>query len=242
MAFGCAAAEQRDELASFQPAKLHLAPNEARPGRAATPAASLPLDRARPTLLATCNGGTIAGTHTPLKPAFLARQLATSADLYLLASGRLLCESRVCRGGDQNNRSRQCTQKNERAHDFLLSRCHLQVGQLPIVFLPSGDSIFIRLAATEATTRRSFCLNFSARELDQLAPLLDFFSDEPVEVGRRAGKRRATELGNPCLRPRIGKSGVSRKRDLTPPCAVENGYLWGRYEGRGSLPISRMRG
>src|SRR5215831_13019332 len=79
---------------------------------------------------------------------------------------------------------------------------------MPIVSPRSGDSVFIRLAATEATTRRSFCLNFSAGELDHLAPLLDFFSDEPVEVGRRAGKRRATEFGNPCLRPRIGKSGV----------------------------------
>src|SRR5262245_48562864 len=60
----------------------------------------------------------------------------------------------------------------------------------------------------EATTRQSFCLNFSARELDHFAPLLDFISDEPGEVGRRAGKRRATELGNPCLRPRIGKRGI----------------------------------
>src|SRR5262249_19688124 len=144
----------------------------------------------------------------PLKPAFLARQLATSADVYLLANGRLLCESRFCRGGDQNNRSRQCTKNNECAHHFLLSCCHLQVGQLPIVFLPSGDSVFIRLAAPEPPPRRSFCLNFSARELDHLAPLLDFFTDKPVEVGRRAGKRRATELSNPCLRPRVGKSGV----------------------------------
>jgi hypothetical protein len=74
-----------------------------------------------PALLATCNGGTIAGTHTPFKPAFLARQLTTSADIYLLASRRFLCESRFCRGGDQNNRSRQCTQENECAHDFLLT-------------------------------------------------------------------------------------------------------------------------
>src|SRR5260370_42328782 len=35
-----------------------------------------------------------------------------------------------------------------------------------------------------------------------------FFSDEPAEVVRRAGKRRATDLGDPCLRPRIDKSGV----------------------------------
>src|SRR5260370_13617714 len=60
----------------------------------------------------------------------------------------------------------------------------------------------------QPAAHRSFCLNFSAGELDHLAPLLDFFGDEPAEVGRRAGKRRGAELRNPCLRPRIGKSGV----------------------------------
>src|SRR5713226_1956515 len=53
-----------------------------------------------------------------------------------------------------------------------------------------------------------FRLDFNAGELDDLTPLLDFFGDEPAEVGRRAGKRRAAELSNPRLRPRIGKSGV----------------------------------
>src|SRR5262249_25694430 len=76
-----------------------------------------------PTLLATCHRRTMAGTHTLLKPAFLARQLATSADIYLLASRCFLCESSFCRGSDQNNRGRQCTQRIERAHTVLLNQC-----------------------------------------------------------------------------------------------------------------------
>jgi hypothetical protein len=36
-------------------------------------------------------------------------------------------------------------------------------------------------------TGQSFCLYLSARQLDHLAPLLDFLRNEPAEVGRRAG-------------------------------------------------------
>src|SRR5262245_62724043 len=126
---GCRAAEQRDEIAPFQSVELHPAPKEPRPDRAARPTAFSPLYRARSTLLATCHRRTMAGTHTLLKPAFLARQLATSADIYLLASRCFLCESSFCRGSDQNNRGRQCTQRIERAHTVLLNQCRpLQAG------------------------------------------------------------------------------------------------------------------
>src|SRR5258706_1749775 len=60
----------------------------------------------------------------------------------------------------------------------------------------------------QSAAHRSFGLNFNAGKFDHLVPLLDFFSDEPAEVARRAGKRRAADLGDPCLRPRIDKSGV----------------------------------
>src|SRR5262249_3923989 len=123
------AAKQRDEIAPFQSVELHPAPKEPRPDRAARPTAFSPLYRARSTLLATCHRRTMAGTHTLLKPAFLARQLATSADIYLLASRCFLCESSFCRGSDQNNRGRQCTQRIERAHTVLLNQCRpLQAG------------------------------------------------------------------------------------------------------------------
>ena len=37
-----------------------------------------------------------------------------------------------------------------------------------------------------------------AGELDHLAPLLGFVGDELAEVGGRARKRRAAEVGEPC--------------------------------------------
>src|ERR1700730_1072156 len=61
---------------------------------------------------------------------------------------------------------------------------------------------------SQSAAHRSFGLNFNAGKLDHLVPLLDFFSDEPAEVARRAGKQRAAALSDPCLRPRIDKSGV----------------------------------
>src|SRR6202022_1524399 len=47
------------------------------------------------------------------------------------------------------------------------------------------------LMSSQSAAHRSFGLNFNAGKLDHLVPLLDFFSDEPAEVARRAGKRGA---------------------------------------------------
>ena len=118
------AAEQRDDRAAFQMIELHPAPYEPRPDRAATPAGLLSfISRLGPPSLQRATAARLQAPIPLFKPTFLARQLATSADVYLLASRRFLCESRFCRGGDQNNHSRQCTKKNECAHDFLLNQC-----------------------------------------------------------------------------------------------------------------------
>ena len=43
---------------------------------------------------------------------------------------------------------------------------------------------------------------------DHLAPFLGFIRDELTEVGRRTRKHRTSQVGDPCLHPRIGKSRV----------------------------------
>jgi hypothetical protein len=55
---------------------------------------------------------------------------------------------------------------------------------------------------------RSFGLNFNPGKFDYFVPLGNFFTDEPFEFVRRAGQRRAAELGHPCLSPRIINSGI----------------------------------
>src|SRR5271168_4911148 len=75
-------------------------------------------------------------------------------------------------------------------------------------------------------------LRLDARELDHLAPLLGLIGNELAEIGWRARKRRATQVGKPCLHLGIGKdridlriqfaddlSGDSLGRDDTEPCA-----------------------
>src|SRR5262245_39228165 len=99
----------------------------------------------------------MAGTHTLLKPAFLARQLATSADIYLLASRCFLCESSFCRGSDQNNRGCQCTQRIERAHTVLLNQCRpLQAG---------GRSDFVQEKMAKAKKAPDVCPGLQVEEL-----------------------------------------------------------------------------
>src|SRR6266852_808515 len=51
-------------------------------------------------------------------------------------------------------------------------------------------------------------IRLDAGELDYLAPLLDFPRDELSEVGRRARKHRAAEVGKPHLHSGIDQSGV----------------------------------
>jgi hypothetical protein len=48
----------------------------------------------------------------------------------------------------------------------------------------------------------------SARELDDLGPLLGFISDELAELGRRAWKHRAAQVGKPDLYVWIGRCRV----------------------------------
>src|SRR5262245_35483452 len=45
-------------------------------------------------------------------------------------------------------------------------------------------------------------------ELDDLPPLLGIVDDELAEIGGRAGKHRATEIGKPRLQLGIGERGV----------------------------------
>ena len=43
---------------------------------------------------------------------------------------------------------------------------------------------------------------------DDVAPLLGFLGDQLAELGRRSRQRRAAEVGEPRLHPRIGKVGI----------------------------------
>jgi hypothetical protein len=51
-------------------------------------------------------------------------------------------------------------------------------------------------------------LRLDTRELDHLAPLLGFVGDKLPEVGRRAGKQCAAEIGKPSLDLGVGKSSI----------------------------------
>src|SRR5947209_20618502 len=57
-------------------------------------------------------------------------------------------------------------------------------------------------------------IRFDARELDHLAPLLGFLSDELAEVGRRARKCGGAPLGKPRLHLGIGKGRVDLRVEL----------------------------
>src|SRR6516164_5827472 len=54
----------------------------------------------------------------------------------------------------------------------------------------------------------SASLRLDAREFDHLGPLFGFVSYELAEIGRRAGKYRAAEVGQPRLHLGIGEGGV----------------------------------
>src|SRR5258707_14117430 len=51
-------------------------------------------------------------------------------------------------------------------------------------------------------------IRLEAGQLDDLPPLLGLLSDDLAEVGGRAGKYVAAEVGHARLDPRIGESGV----------------------------------
>src|SRR6266566_1639409 len=48
---------------------------------------------------------------------------------------------------------------------------------------------------------RSTSLRLDVGRPDYVAPFLGFRGDVPSKIRRRAGKRRAAEIGNPCLHP-----------------------------------------
>ena len=57
-------------------------------------------------------------------------------------------------------------------------------------------------------------IRLDAGELDHLGPLFGFFRDELAEVGGRAGKRRAAQVGKPRLDLRIGEARVDLPVEL----------------------------
>src|SRR5712691_4639627 len=71
---------------------------------------------------------------------------------------------------------------------------------------PSSVRVSRRYGISGSLTERSFRLDVGRP--DHLGPLLDFFSNEGPEIGRGAGKDRATEVGKLSLQLGIGKAGI----------------------------------
>src|ERR1700730_16369291 len=57
-------------------------------------------------------------------------------------------------------------------------------------------------------SRRPASIRFDARALDHFSPLLGFGGDELLAFGQRHGHWYDTEVGKPCLEPRVGKNGI----------------------------------
>src|SRR5262249_52710060 len=62
--------------------------------------------------------------------------------------------------------------------------------------------------------RSSGSLRLDAGELDHLGPLLGIFGDQLTEVGGRAGKRRAAQVGKLRLDFRVGERGINLPVEL----------------------------
>ena len=58
-------------------------------------------------------------------------------------------------------------------------------------------------------------VQLGARELDDLAPLLGFVSDELAEIGSRSAKRRHAQIGKPRFRSGLGEGRVSSLLSLS---------------------------
>src|SRR5690349_1486821 len=58
--------------------------------------------------------------------------------------------------------------------------------------------------------RPAVSIGLSAREFNHFGPLLGFLDDEPAEVGSRAWKHRAAQLGKSHLHSGVGQTGVDR--------------------------------
>src|SRR5580700_11532953 len=71
-------------------------------------------------------------------------------------------------------------------------------------------AVFIRVTGVRKCrrSRRPASIRFDARELDHFSPFLGFGGDELLAFGRRHGHWYDTEVGKPCLEPRVGKSGI----------------------------------
>jgi hypothetical protein len=65
----------------------------------------------------------------------------------------------------------------------------------------------------------SVSLRLDARELDDLAPLLGFFGHELAEVGWRARKHGAPEIGDPPFRLGVAENGI----DLLVQLSITSG-------------------
>src|SRR6266545_7005976 len=68
-------------------------------------------------------------------------------------------------------------------------------------------------------------VRFNVRQLYHFAPLLGFVGDELAEIGGRAAKRGAIQVGKLCLEPGIGECGVDLLVELVDD-------LGGRVPGR----------
>src|ERR1700686_4087026 len=103
------------------------------------------------------------------------------------------------------------------------------------VTLPAVFEVIRVTGAMECRrSRRPASIRFDARELDHFSPLLGFGGDELLAFGRRHGHRYDTEVGKPCLEPRVGKNGV----DLL---VEHRGDLRGRaFRSTQTLPGARL--
>ena len=74
----------------------------------------------------------------------------------------------------------------------------------------TADMMNVAVRGTEFMERCwRWSLRFDTCEPDHLAPLLGFIGDELSEVGWRAGKNLASQLGHACLHSGIGERRVN---------------------------------
>ena len=96
-----------------------------------------------------------------------------------------------------------------------------------------GDVLFMTLARSNMECPADQ-LRLDAGEPDHLAPLLGFVRDELAEVGGRARKHRAAQIGKPRLHLGIGERGVDLPVELVDD-------LGGRVLGRADAePRARL--